>query len=203
MKEKIKRLYKPFILIFLISFLIINWNDISFLFNYRVIYAKLSDLFEKSKPQAIEATNNNYFEKENSIEIPKIGIEAPIVFAEEGEDDFKDALKRGVLLHPESVLPGEQGTTIILGHSAPPGWPKINYDWVFSDLNTLERRDEFHVYFNHRQFSYKVRKKFFLKRGEEVPSSDLTNSKSMVILLSCWPPGKDQERIAIQAELII
>lgn len=204
MKETIRRLYKPFVLIFLVSLLVINWHDISFLFNYHFILGQLSDWWEEIKPEEIEVTDSDYFNKENSIEIPKIGIEAPIVFAKnDSDEDFQKALKKGVLLHPESVLPAEQGTTIILGHSAPSGWPKINYDWVFSDLNELTEEDEFYIYFNHQRYSYKVIEKFFLAHGEEVPDARLTNAKSMVILLSCWPPGRDQERIAIQAALVI
>jgi len=204
MKETIRRLYKPFILIFLVSFLAINWHDISFLFNYHFILSQLSNLSEKIKPAQVELTNNDYFAKENSIEIPKIGIEAPIVSVKNDSDEnFQKALKEGVLLHPTSALPGEQGTTIILGHSAPPGWPKINYDWVFSNLNELTKEDEFYIYFNHQKYVYKIREKFFLKQGEEIPSFDLTNLQSMVILLSCWPPGKNQERIVVQAVLII
>lgn len=204
MKETIRRLYKPFILIFLVSFLIINWHDISFLFNYRFILSQLSNLSEKIKPAQVELANNDYFAKENSIEIPKIGLEAPIISVkDDNEEHFEAALKRGVLLHPVSALPGERGATIILGHSAPLGWPDINYDWVFSNLNELTEEDEFYIYFNHQKYVYKIREKFFLEQGEEIPSFDLTNLQSMVILLSCWPPGKNQERIVVQAVLII
>ena len=207
-QEEIKRLYRPFIFIFLISLLIINWHDISWLFNYRVISAQFSKLLEKNKVEYVNVTwetkDFDYFDKENSIEIPKIGIEAPVVLVRDNnEENLKSALEKGVLLYPDSALPGEQGRTIILGHSAPSGWPQINYDWVFSNLGELETGNEFYIYFNHQRYSYKVIKKYFLARGEEIPSSLLTNSKSMVILLSCWPPGKDQERIAVQAELII
>lgn len=204
MKETIKRLYKPFVLIFLISFLVINWHNISWLFSYRFILNQLSLLWEKIMPPSIELAGRNYFSKEDSIEIPKLEVVAPIVLSQSGgEDNFKEDLKKGVLLHPDSVLPGEQGRTVILGHSAPLGWPKINYDWVFSNLNTLNKGDEFYIHFNHQKYFYKITEKFFLAQGEEIPSSDLINSKSMVILLSCWPPGKNQERIAVEAELII
>lgn len=203
MKEAIRRLYKPFILIFLVSLLIINWHDISFIFNYRVISSQLSNLFEKIKPARAELTNNDYFTKENFIEIPKIGIKAPIIFAKNDDEDFQKALKNGVLLYPVSALPGEPGTTIILGHSAPIGWPKINYDWVFNDLNELTKEDEFYIYFNYQRYSYKVIEKLFLAPGEEIPDTRLTNEKSMVVLLSCWPPGKDRERIVVRAKLVI
>jgi hypothetical protein len=43
--------------------------------------------------------------------------------------------------------------------------------------------------------------KIFLDRGEELPKEDLTNATNVVLLVSCWPPGKDLRRIAIIAEL--
>jgi len=204
-KEKSKKLWKFFIFLFLVNFIIINWSDISWIFNYKVVYRGLSNFFEKNKTQAVETLKgirgSDYFDKEDSIEIPKIGVEAPIVFPENNsEEDFEKALKKGVLHYPQSALPGEEGVTIILGHSAPPNWPKIDYDWVFNNLNELNAGDEIYVYFNQSQYIYKVTEEFFLNPGEDVPQG-LTNSKHVLNLISCWPPGKDQKRIAVGAEL--
>jgi len=137
----------------------------------------------------------------NKILIPKIGIEAPLVFPEESDSDFTDDLNRGVVYFPESKLPGEKGEAVFLGHSAPLGWPKIRYDWVFSDLNKLESGDEVYVFFEDCQYVYQVRKKYFLDRGEDLPELE-SGSQSVLTLISCWPQGKDFRRIAIRAELI-
>lgn len=206
MRETIKRLYKPFILIFLVSLLIINWNDISWLFNYRVISAQFSKLWEKNKPEQAEATEGtrdfDYFDKENSIEIPKIGIEAPIVLAENGEEDLENLLDKGVLLHPESVLPGEKGTTIILGHSAPPGWPEINYDDIFNYLIELEAGDEIIIYYNHSRYIYEVYdKKIFYSQDEENILPKNNGDSSLLVLSTCWPPGKDFKRLVVLSEI--
>lgn len=104
------------------------------------------------------------------------------------------------MLFPGSALPGEQGRTVLLGHSAPEGWPDVNYDRIFTELNSLIEGDEVYVYFNQREYVYIVRNKFFLDRGEELPQP-LTNSQNMLILVSCWPPGKDLYRIAVEARL--
>lgn len=202
MKEDIKRLYKAFLFIFLVSFLIINWNDISWIFNYRVISQTISNFFQKDSPiesKMPETIEFEYSEQENSLEIPKIEVSAPLIFVEDIDKVYK-TLDRGVVHYPGSVLPGENGQTIILGHSAPPNWPDINYDNVFSRLNELEKGDEIFVYFEHQRFNYSVTNKFFLERGEEVPEY-LTNSDNMLILISCWPPGKDIKRIAVEAKL--
>jgi LPXTG-site transpeptidase (sortase) family protein len=86
-----------------------------------------------------------------------------------------------------------------LGHSAPAGWPKIKYDWVFSRLNELSDGDEIFVYFENKKYTYQFSKKIFLEKGEELPSL-LTNSENILVLISCWPPGKDLRRIAVVAK---
>jgi LPXTG-site transpeptidase (sortase) family protein len=111
-------------------------------------------------------------------------------------------LDTGVVLYPDSVVPGDNGQTIILGHSAPVGWPKIKYDWVFSRLNELAEGDEIIVYFNNRKYTYIVSRKVFLERGEEISQEGLTNDENMLVLVSCWPPGKDLRRIAVEAKVV-
>jgi len=203
--EEIRQLWKPFLIIFFISFLILNWNNISWIFNYRVISQTIANFFQKDnslKSGVSETIEFEYSEKENSLEIPKVEVSAPLIFVED-IDEVHKTLDKGVVHFPDSVLPGEKGQTIILGHSAPPNWPDINYDNVFSRLNELEGEDEIFVYFNHQKYNYSVIKKIFLERGEEIPENTLTNSDNMLILISCWPPGKDIRRIAVEAKLKI
>ncbi len=149
---------------------------------------------QKESPQCIPT------EKENSISIPKINITAPLVFTEEEDIDFKKELDKGVVHYPESIMPGEQGTAIFLGHSAPTGWPKIKHDWVFSKLNSLADGDNVYIYYNGCQYVYTVFGKYFLDKGEEIPEQAMTENESNIILISCWPPGKDFRRIAIVAK---
>ncbi len=207
--KKTEKLVKYFIFLFFLSFLIINWTDISWIFNYKFLGAILSNLFQKSEVQTLsnftesgqaEVVNFDYSEKENSLEIPRIDLLAPLIFVDNSnEEDLEKELNRGVVHFPTSALPGQMGQTIILGHSAPSGWPKINYDWVFSNLDQLNEGDEIFVHFKNKKFSYYVIKKIFLSKGEEVSEEDLPNFKNMLILITCWPPGKDLKRIAVEA----
>ena len=199
-----RKLLKYFLLFFLLSFLILNWGRVSFIFNWQVISQFLKTPFEKKIEKEIsqpEEKKFEYSEKENSIEIPKIEISAPIVFVK-SEKEIEIGLDRGVVLFPGSALPGQKGQTIIEGHSAPAGWPKIKYDWVFSRLSELEEGDEVGLNFNHQKLNYYVTQKIFLNRGEEIPFKDLTNSDDVLFLISCWPPGKDIKRIAVMAEFL-
>jgi LPXTG-site transpeptidase (sortase) family protein len=200
-----KILVKYFLIFFLISFLIFNWQKISWIFHPGYVLRAVSFyLFEKGKIEKLlpkeekkkEQKEEEIYEKEDSIEIPKIKISAPLIVVGK-EEEVKKALDRGVVLWPTSALPGEKGKTIILGHSAPPHWPKIKYDWVFSNLNSLERGDEILIYFRNKKYVYRVENKIFLNRGQELPKTD--NEKSVLFLISCWPPGKDFRRIAIEA----
>ncbi len=201
---RIKKLLKPFILLFLLNFLIINWEDVSWLFNYRNISrvgAKFIEILENERdfPQELEKTN--YLVKENSLEIPKIGVKAPLIISNNQEGNLEKELNRGVVVFPESVLPGKDGQTIILGHSAPNNWPKINYDSIFSKISELKEEDEIVIYFNNRKYVYFVNEKIFLKQGEEIPDSS-TASENELLLISCWPPGKNIQRILIKSKLI-
>lgn len=156
----LKKLSKTFILLFLVNFLIFNWNDVSWIFNYRLISGAVSDFSGKISEkisgffakidnkisgigQIGQLENIDYSNKGTALEIPKIGVSAPLIVAtSSNEKDLEAKLNRGVVLFPKSVLPGQSGQTIILGHSAPQNWPKMKYDWVFSRLNELEKKDE-------------------------------------------------------------
>lgn len=192
----IKKLWKPFLIIFLLSFLVINWNYISPFFNYKLIAGEIDKILSKLKPQIKEEV----IIKEGNIEIPKIGVSAPIIFSE-NEDQIDGDLKKGVVYFPGSALPRKEGMGIILGHSAPPNWPEIDYDGIFSRLEELLQGDDVSIRFSGKDYSYKVIKTIFLEKGEEIPSL-LTNSRSMILLISCWPPGKNLRRIGVQLESI-
>jgi len=202
-----RRFLKYFFLFFLLSFLIFNWGKISWLFNYKVLFQVLPKPVEETKviegppvPAVKKAVKKcEHSEKEDSIEIPKLGISAPLRFVQ-NENEVNSALDSGVVHFPDSALPGEIGEIIILGHSAPPGWPKIKYDWVFSQIQDLGAGDLIILNFKKCEFSFKVSDKKILLRGGEIPEDWKVDGESTLVLISCWPPGKDIKRIAVMAE---
>lgn len=204
-RKGLKKLSKPFLLLFLANFLIINWNNISWIFNYKLILGATSKFIEilENKQDFIAEANglNNYSLKGNSLEIPKIGVVVPLIVLESSNNNFDKELDRGVVIFPNSALPGGTGQTIILGHSAPPNWPKINYDGVFSRINELNEKDEIILYFNHQKYTYHVNQKIFLEKGEEVADNKIPSDNTL-LLISCWPPGKNIQRIVIKSTLI-
>jgi len=217
LKKELEKFLKVFVFLLLIATVIIYWGTIKGMFNYKAtygeVYKEISSSFETKTPKEKDVSlkvpqiklSEHQFEssdKSNSIEVPKIELTAPLIISESSQDDYLEKLlKEGVVFYPDSALPGKEGMTVVLGHSAPPGWPKINYDWVFTRLNELEPGDEVFIYFNHRKYPYLVNKKIFLNKGNDIPVSDFLESVSSLTMLSCWPPGIDNKRIAVQAEL--
>jgi LPXTG-site transpeptidase (sortase) family protein len=152
--------------------------------------------------QALAQIKTNYTDKKRSLEIPKLNLIAPIIFPKNTDlASLTKELDNGVIYYPGSVYPGEKGEIVILGHSAPPGWPKIKYDWVFSQLDKLEPGDVIFLDLNNKQYTYRVKQKAIVKKGQEAFADSLSADKNTLILISCWPPGKELQRIAVLAEL--
>jgi LPXTG-site transpeptidase (sortase) family protein len=134
------------------------------------------------------------------ISISKLGIKAPIVVSDTTDNAIiHKYLDSGVVMYPDSVKPGQNGEIMLLGHSAPAGWPNIKYDWVFSRVNELAVGDIVTLAYNGQNYNYAVKKTVIIMPGEELPASNL--DQNTLFLISCWPPGKDYKRIAVQAVL--
>ena len=218
--QKTKEVFLVFIFLSLTTLLWLNWGTFREVFNYRAVYGDtiedLQEIFAKDGKVAAPMPkidlvpkaapeNDIAFETnpKSQISIPKINVTAPLLFAENSNEQYlQKLLKQGVVAYPGSVLPGKEGISIMLGHSAPSGWPKINYDWVFSDLNELKENDVVLVSFGQQTYSYVVTKKFILNKGQDIPIERVSAASSVIVLLTCWPPGVDYKRIAVQVELM-
>jgi len=208
-----------FLFLFVLSFIVINWDSVSWLFSYRAmgslsesflnpypnskVLAQEEENISKSTGQNIQPIAIKQYPasaKENSIEIPKINVQAPIVFTQTTDlEQLTGDLDRGVVYYPGSVWPGQSGQTVILGHSAPPNWPRIKYDWVFSETQSLLPGDIIVVHFNQKQYTYTVRETEIVNIGQEIKPS--ISDKNTLTIVSCWPPGKNYQRIAVHADL--
>lgn len=212
LKESVGGILRIFVFLAFVILITVNWDWLKGMFNYRDIYGEIIQSRKSVQEMVqmpetsitvpeIELNEPQFTDKPDGIEIPKIEVSAPLIFLEDGQKNYQEALKKGVVYYYPSVLPGEKGQTVILGHSAPPGWPKIDYDWIFSRLNELNPDDEIFLYYKNGLYRYLVTGKLFLKPGEEIPSVSLTDTDNVLVLLTCWPPGVSQKRIAVQALL--
>lgn len=222
--KKQKQFIKIYILLVLLLLIVLNWNNISWIFNYRVVSSLLGSFFNPYPESSLlvnasdnlsninenlisgsNTISNKVYppsDKESSIEIPKINIVAPLVMGSSTNNNIlTKELDKGVVYYPGSVLPSQQGQIVVLGHSAPSNWPKIKHDWVFSEINNLKNGDKIILHFDRKKYTYTVVKKDVVKIGTEVTMNGFNPEDNILTLISCWPPGKNYERILVQSEL--
>ncbi len=161
---------------------------------------------KKEEPEVVvieEKIDPALYCEKNEINIPSLNITAPLV--EAGgitEKEYRESLDRGVMHFPGTPFPGEKGLSVLLGHSAPPGWPKIKHDWVFTDINDLQKGDTIEICYNNQRWTYNVvtdedDKKIY-EVGESIPPLFPNEDKEEIVLVSCWPPGSRDNRIGVR-----
>jgi LPXTG-site transpeptidase (sortase) family protein len=208
-KKSIRGETKRFLYFFVPVFLLVV-----FVFNFGVIYQNIKYYIDNFLPgktkilgeaAIIKNMGSGYKEvkekKVNTLLIPKISIEAPILVPNSrSERDMLDVLKNGVALYPNSALPGKKGTTIISGHSSPNLFSFGKYNTVFSLLNKLQYGDNIVIYYNQKKYDYKVIRKFTFAPNKEF--SETEKNRSDLLLISCWPVGTNFKRIGVEAKFI-
>jgi len=218
MNDKQKELVKIFIFLLALSFVLVNWNTVSWVFNYKAWYGlayeffnpypDVADALVNINPQEASRGDTPVFNRfirtpaHNSLVIKSIGVEAPVVIGQSiNKKLLEKDLNRGVVYYPGSVLPGENGQMVILGHSAPPNWPHIKYDYIFSNIENLNPGDQIILNFNNTQYIYAVTDKKIIQQGQDFINDEAILSNNILTLISCWPPGKNYQRITVTAQL--
>lgn len=149
---------------------------------------RLPDIGEKAEP-------------DNTLFIPKIGVEAPIMFAKSrDQQEINKLLLEGVVHYTDTALPGEIGNTFITGHSSYYWWSKGEYNNVFSILDKLVTGDIVYTHYNFRRYTYKV---FEVKVVSPRDTSVLEQGDdSILTLMTCTPVGTNYKRLIVKAKQI-
>lgn len=140
---------------------------------------------------------------ESKIIIPKINLEVPVVYGLKTieENDIQNALEEGVVHYATTPNPGEQGNSVIVGHSSNNILNKGKYKFAFVLLKRLEAEDTFFVHKDGVRYTYKVYKKEIV--GPDTISVLGTQERANTItLITCDPPGTSVNRLIITAEQI-
>ncbi len=126
-------------------------------------------------------------EQANRIQIPAIGVDAPIV-----QGDGWEQLKKGVGQHIGSANPGEDGNVVLSAHND-------IFGEIFRDLDRLEPGDEITIYTNQRTYTYVVSQTQVVEPTQvEVMES---SGQPKLTLISCYPYLVDDQRIAVTSRL--
>jgi sortase A len=121
------------------------------------------------------------------IQIPAIGIDAPIV-----QGDGWEQLKKGVGQHIGSANPGQKGNVVLSAHND-------IFGEIFRELNRLKSGDKITIYTNQRAYTYVVSDNRVLEPTQVEIMED--TAQPTVTLISCYPYLVDDQRIAVTARL--
>lgn len=155
-------------------------------------------------PIIVDPNQTDKVGPEPKIIIPKINVEAPVVFDEPSieEKAVQKALERGVVHYGISSNPGENGNSVIVGHSSSNILNSGDYKFAFLLLKSLEKDDTFYVHKDGKRYVYKVFAKFITDPDDVSVLDPVKNRKAITTLITCDPPGFSTNRLIIQAEQI-
>ncbi|MBU1083306.1 sortase [Patescibacteria group bacterium] len=143
----------------------------------------------------------NISTSDSRIVIPKINVEAPIIFMESTKNpDILEAIKNGVAHLAGTAMPGRIGNMFITGHSSYYWWSDGKYNQIFALLPQLKANDLIYVYYKGGEYTYKITDSIVV-RPTQIEVMDQTLSPTMS-LMTCVPIGTNLKRLIVHADLV-
>ncbi len=173
----------------------------------------VANVMAYTTPAATDSINN-YIDPSTDVsvgpepllKIPKIGVEAPVIYGIQSLDEnvVEQKLQNGVVHYPiqgANAVPGEIGNTVILGHSANDVFTPGNYKFIFLRLDMLQKGDTFYLNYQSKRYTYVVTEKKTI-HPDQLSALVLNNGKPMATLVTCTPVGTSQDRLLVIGEQI-
>ena len=142
-------------------------------------------------------------DKEFSIVIEKIGVNAPIVadVSVTDEEAYVTALKSGIAHSVTSNYPSEMpGNTYLFAHASLNFFQLGKYSTVFNLLRKLDAGDKIHIFYDNKIFEYHVVNKEVYKGWDTYPITRPV-IEPILTLQTCDPPGTTINRMVVTAKL--
>jgi LPXTG-site transpeptidase (sortase) family protein len=138
-----------------------------------------------------------------ALNISKLGISAPVFFSKSVNAMYDD-LKKGVSHYTGTPLPGDHGTSYIVGHSSYYFWVHSSFKKIFASLDQLKTGDTFTITVTlqngqQKVLSYKVSSTGLYKPDDQ--RQFINYASSRVALSTCWPPDTTAERFVAFGDL--
>ncbi|MBX4204815.1 MAG: sortase [Candidatus Doudnabacteria bacterium] len=159
---------------------------------------------KKGTVNTASADSDNFdLTKPGVLSIPKLNIQAPLVFSRDPSEFDRD-LERGVIHYPGTALPGNTGTMYVSGHSSDYIWKHDKFATIFTKINYLAAGDDIFITVygkDGKVYNYRYR-----VTGQNVYSADdqtqfIDNTAAKLNLSTCWPIGTSKNRMVVSATL--
>lgn len=136
----------------------------------------------------------------NRLIIPKIRVDAPIVWNADPGYILSD-LQKGVAHYRGTALPNSQaGNVFITGHSSGFLWDRSPYTTVFATLDKLVAGDLIAITTENEEYIYRVNGSVVV-RSSETSVLGQTNAPTLS-LMTCVPVGTNLRRLIVRADLL-
>lgn len=167
----------------------------------------ISPGYNQNIPIITAVIENQPVTQNDILTIPKIGVEENIDWAPASlnEKDMQAALHNNVVYYPviggAKSHPGENGNTVILGHSSgdffAPGMAK----YTFALLHKLDIGDTFYITYNGIRYIYRIDRTEIIE-PTDIAKLNVGEDKPYATLVTCTPPGTALQRLLVVAEQI-
>lgn len=139
----------------------------------------------------------------NHLHIPSLDITAPVLQpSAENEDAYQQALKYGVVQHPNSNEIGTFGNTYIFGHSSDLVWNEGDYKTIFAFLPSIKVGESIFITNDtNTLFEYQVFETRVIK-PTDFSVLEQPEDKFLLTLQTSYPFGTALRRFIVIAELI-
>lgn len=137
--------------------------------------------------------------------IPKINVDVPVYYDIGNDYDSQmAAMAKGVAqfaIPGASSHPGENGNTVIAGHSSNDLFDGGDYKFIFSQLERLQVGDSIYADYHGVRYTYIVSKTQVVK-PTDVSALVMPNDKPVITLLTCTPLGTALNRLLVFADQV-
>ncbi|MDQ3991730.1 MAG: class E sortase, partial [Actinomycetota bacterium] len=123
------------------------------------------------------------------IVIPKLGVDTVVV-----EGTSQSALRAGAGHYRQTSLPCERGNAAIAGH-------RTTYGKPFANVHLLAPGDRVVLITPVGRCTYRVAGTPWITHPRDFPVLDRLKG-SFLTLTTCHPPGSDEQRLIVRAELV-
>jgi LPXTG-site transpeptidase (sortase) family protein len=199
-----------FLIAFVASFAVLNsrfiYAEVQFWALAGTFKENLTQLLDKGQLPIAKTVKERPLPNQANLIIESIGVNTPIIFGVNTDTgDIYKNLENGVVHYSTSPKPGQNGVSVVLGHSSAYPWYKGAYGSIFALLGKLKVDDKISIqYSDGRTFAYLVKQSIIFTpfKGDDRLTQIEQTQKSTLVLISCWPVGTNYKRIAIEAEQI-